>query len=229
LQALLPAVIYALLSCDVLDLNPDAPVESPSAGPSKSRAQSSTWGFKSSLIVLTISALATTLTLDRAETTTALGLSYAALQAVGFLLVEKARIAAHSNRQYGESVIYSTSGLLNQQTRAPENGHDTELSILQSVSLAATIGCTVVSLVLENLSLGDLDYRTPYERVKDTPWRPGQAMQSTGHLLIIVLAHIAMYLSLLFMVSSCFVLSAIQQHTIPGQAHQKPQKSSRRL
>ena len=157
-QALLPCLLYLLAQSNLLGDEGTFASSSASEPVNKSARTTGLAGAKSGLVVLTGSALVASYTASGSVTPIAIGLSNAFLQALAFFLVERARSEAYYGRSNGGSVIYSTNGLLAQQTKpdAPKRG--VLMMIIRDVSAAAMLATAVAAIGLEQLTYNAVVY-----------------------------------------------------------------------
>ena len=203
-QALLPALIFAFKSCgvfeDALLVQPESPASPTKPAPLSTAAGTS----KSTLAVLTGSALVAAYMSSGSITGTALGLSYAVLEASAFVVVDRARKLARYDTQSGGGVIYSANGLLAKPAKGSGSDEEQWISLLRDLSVAGTLTTGVAALTLESLSfrMGGLAYYGVHGHgVVNRSIFP-----SLVYALGIVLVHAAMYAAFLLVVS-CLLTS----------------------
>jgi len=126
----------------------------------------------------------------------AIGLSYALLTAIALRLLERAKHEAENPTLNG-SVIYSANGFLAQPDEPAKSAQHPVLAIVRDVSAAAALSTAIATLNLESFSFGGLTYDSVgYHGMF------GQALWDAMNGFGMVLLHITMLASLLFMVSS---------------------------
>jgi hypothetical protein len=157
-------------------------------------------GSKTSLVILTATALTAAFTSTGSNATVALGLSYALVSAAGILLVQRAAWLAQSPRS---NVIYSANGFLAQPEdaeRSDSSGSGNSSSdVVRDVCAAAGLATLVASVTLESWHIGGLLYRSPVGN-----WVARSSYAGLAVTLAILAVHILMYRSLLLMV--CYIL-----------------------
>jgi hypothetical protein len=168
-QGLLPLTIYLFLhTFDFFQHEPDTPP----ASPDKSRMQTSTSvaGSKTSLAILTLAAVTASFAAAGSNATIALGLSYAIVTALAFLLVERAYSEARHGRQAGGSVIYSANGLLSQPHATAGLGAEATTSVLRDVALASALATGVAALSMERFRTGGIEYWPMAAKIMGDEW-----------------------------------------------------------
>ena len=168
-QGLLPLTIYLFLhTFDFFQHEP----ETPPASPDKSRAQTSAsaTGSKTSLTILTLAAVTASFAASGSNATIALGLSYAIVTALAFLLIERAYREALHGRQNGGSIIYSANGLLSQPQGNAGFGPEATTSVLRDVALAAALATGVAALSMESLRPGGIEYWPMAKKIMGDEW-----------------------------------------------------------
>lgn len=192
---MLPAVVYSAAG-SILSLNetgsgdhPDA-LEKPAAVPVA--------GSKTSLAILTLTALAAMWTPIGSSTAAALGLSYALASAGGILLVERAGGLAQQSRS---SVIYSANGFLAQPEDSERPTGNNSADVVRDVCAAAASATLAASFLLESWSFGGLAYHGWAGHSMSGNWASRHGYISFAIAVGVVLIHMLVYYSLLLMVS----------------------------
>jgi len=163
-------------------------------------------GSKTSLVILTATALTAAFTSAGSNATVALGLSYALVSAAGILLVQRATWLAQSSRSNGH-VIYSANGFLAQPEdaeRSNSSGSSSSvLDVVRDVCAAAGIATLVASVTLESWHFGGmLHHREWAGRSAVGNWVARNSYVGFAATLAILAVHMLMYQSLLLMVCS---------------------------
>lgn len=160
-------------------------------------------GSKTSLAILTATALTATFASAGSNATIALGLSYALVSAAGILLVQRAELLAQSSRSNGNGVIYSANGFLAQPEDAERSGSNSSSDVLRDVCAAAGLATLVASVTLESWHFADLVYHHEWAgRNVVGNWVARNAYVGFAATIAILLVHMLMYYLLLLMVSS---------------------------
>ena len=203
--------IYLLLQNEILGSSDATLPDSLPASPDKSRTSQTlpTHGSKTALTILTLSAVAAIFAAAGSNATIALGLSYAVLEALAFLLVERARAETQSGRQNGGSVIYSTNGLLSQPAKPTGSSTNVQITVIRDVSLAAAISTSVAALALENFTFGGLAYWGVIGQVMGEKWVVGQGILTRVIGVVMVGVHLVKDGTALIMVSADFSSSFV--------------------
>lgn len=160
-----------------------------------------TSGSKTWLAILTISAVVAIFAAAGSNATVALGLSYALIESLAFLLVERAGAEAQDGRQNGASIIYTTSGLLSQPSRPAESGGQALSLVTRDVSLAAFLATGVGALMLERFTFGGLGYWGILGQAMGSNWVVGQGILSVIWAVATVVLHFVMDSTILVLVS----------------------------
>ena len=159
-------------------------------------------GSKTALTILTLSALAAIFSSVGSNATIALGLSFAILQSIAFLLVERARIDAQYGRSAnGGTVIYSANGYLSQPSKPASSGADSLWLVIRDVAFAAALCTTIATLTLESLSFGGISHMGVIGTILGQKWLVGQGILSAVFGICMVGVHAVMDGTLLLMVS----------------------------
>jgi len=148
--------------------------------------------------MLTATSLAAAFASSGSNTAIALGLSYALVSGTGILLVERARWLAQSSRS---SVIYSANGFLAQPEDAPGNGGNNTSDVVRDVCAAAGVATLLASVTLESWHFGGLVYHAYAGHSMSGNWVARHGYVGFAISLVVLLAHMLMYYSLLLMVS----------------------------
>ena len=156
-------------------------------------------GSKTSLVILTATALIAASTSTGSNATVALGLSYALVSAAGILLVQRATWLAQSSRSNG-NVIYSANGFLAQPEDAERSNssgsNNSSSDVVRDVCAAAGLATLVASVTLESWGIGGLLHRSPVGH-----WVSRNIYVGFAAALGILAVHMLMYWCLLLMVS----------------------------
>jgi hypothetical protein len=149
--------------------------------------------------------------------TVALGLSYAIVTTLAFLLVETAHAEAKSGRQPGGSVIYSANGLLSQQHSNAGLGKEATTSVIRDVALAAGVATGFAALTMESFRFGGIEYWPMAAKILGDEWilMNGSWRLIYGACLIPV--HAVMEPVLLLMVSPFDLISFGCSYTYIGR------------
>ena len=163
-------------------------------------------GSKTSLVILTATALTAAFTSAGSNATVALGLSYALVSAAGILLVQRATWLAQSSRSNGH-VIYSANGFLAQPEdaeRSNSSGSSSSvLDVVRDVCAAAGIATLVASVTLESWHFGGMLHHHEWAgRSAVGNWVARNSYVGFAATLAILAVHMLMYQSLLLMVCS---------------------------
>jgi len=160
-------------------------------------------GSKTSLVILTTTALAAAFTSAGSNATVALGLSYALVSAAGILLVQRAKWLAQSSRSNGNSVIYSANGFLAQPEDAERSSSsDSSSDVVRDVCAAAGLATLVASVTLESWHVGGMLHHHEWAgRSAVGNWVARNSYIGLAATLAILAVHMLMYQSLLLMVS----------------------------
>jgi hypothetical protein len=154
-------------------------------------------GSKTSLVILTATALTAASMSTGSNATVALGLSYALVSAAGALLVQRAAWLAQSSRS---NVIYSANGFLAQPEDAERSDSSNGPSdVVRDVCAAAGLATLVASVTLESWHIGGFLHRSPVGN-----WVERNSYAGLAVTLAILAVHVLMYRSLLLMV--CCIL-----------------------
>jgi hypothetical protein len=159
-------------------------------------------GSKTSLAILTVTALTAAHASTGSNATLALGLSYALVSATGILLVQHAVSLAQSSRSNGNSVIYSANGFLAQpeETERESSGNNSS-DILRDVCAAAGLVMLVASIAIESWRFGGV-YQEKRSVIGN--WDTHNDYLGFAATIAILLMHMLMYHCLLLMVSPCY-------------------------
>lgn len=169
--------------------HPDA-LEKPAAMPVE--------GSKTSLAILTATALAAIWSPIGSSTAAALGLSFALASAGGILLVGRARGLAQQSRS---SVIYSANGFLAQPEDSERSSGNNPADVVRDVCAAAALAILAASFVLESWSFGGLAYHGWAGQSVSGNWASRHGYISFAISISAVMIHMLVYYSLLLMVS----------------------------
>lgn len=160
-------------------------------------------GSKTSLVLLTATALATIFASVGSNTTIALGLSYALVGASGILLVERSRNLAQQSRGSGSSVIYSANGFLAQPEDSESSGGNRPADVVRDVCASAGLATLIASVALESWHFGGLVYHGWAGQSMSGNWASRHGYFAFGIAVGVLLTHMLLYYSLLLMVSVC--------------------------
>ena len=112
---------------------------------------------------MTCSAVVAIFVAAGSNATIALGLSYAIVTALAFLLANKANTEArHARQNGGSTVIYSAHGLLTQPDGARStgtSGTDTKAAVIRDVAAASALATGIAALSFEDFTFGGVGYR----------------------------------------------------------------------
>lgn len=198
-------VIFYVTQSEVLGFS--AVPETPPASPEKSRMlEAPASSSKAPLIIFTCSAVVAIYAASGSNATIAIGLSYAIIEALAFLLIERARSEAQHARQNGGSVIYSANGLLSQPTQPAQSGLDSTLAVARDVSTASAVVTGVAALTLERFTFGGLIFRGVFGQIVKDGWMFWDPILSTIHALGMIIVHAVANGALLIMVSAILPL-----------------------
>lgn len=162
-------------------------------------------GSKTSLVILTATALTAAFASAGSNATVALGLSYALVSAAGILLVQRAQWLAQNSRSNGNSVIYSANGFLAQPDDAERSSGDSSSDVVRDVCAAAGLATLVASVTLESWHIGSLLHHHEWAgRSVVGNWAASNSYVGFAASIAILAAHMLMYQSLLLMVSPCY-------------------------
>lgn len=166
-------------------------------------------GSKTSLLLLTATALAVLSASVGSNTRIALGLSYALVTAAAILLVDRASGLAQQSRSHGGSVIYSANGFLAQPEDSERSGGDSTADIIRDVCAAAAGATMVASATLESWQFGGLAYHGWAGQSVSGNWASRHGYLAFALGIGTVLIHLAAYSSLLLMVSDSALTPAL--------------------
>lgn len=172
---------------------------SPPSSPTKPGSTRSSYehGSKTTLAIITASGLVAVYAHSGSISVIALGLSYAALEALALNLVERAR---DQPRDVG-GVIYSANGFLTQPVKPMASGTDQWTALSRDVSAAAGVSLGLAALSLESLRFGGLAYYGLLGQAMGDHWVFGQSILSVVYALGTVVVHVVMSGTMLLMVS----------------------------
>jgi hypothetical protein len=159
-------------------------------------------GSKTSLVILTVTALIAAFTSAGSNATVALGLSYALVSAAGILLVQRAKWLAQSSRSNGG--IYSANGFLAQPEDTERSSSSSNSSdVVRDVCAAAGLATLVASVTLESWHFGAMLHHHEWAgRSAIGNWVARNSYVGFAATLAILAVHMLMYQSLLLMVST---------------------------
>ena len=206
--------MYSFLQTDVLghDVFSSSP-QSPPASPDKSRAQwTAASGSKTTLMILTSTAVIASFAALGSNATIALGLSYAIITALAFLLVEKARAEAASGRTIGGSVIYSANGLFSHTSQAtPGSSGDSKMAVIRDVAGASASCAGIAALTLESFTFGGLGYWGIFGQVPGDQWVFWDGILGVVYAIVTIVVHVVVYGTILLLVSDTLLAVLLQQ------------------
>ena len=193
-----------MLQPDLLGTSPDAySADSPPASPDKPRSRAVLGegsGSRTSLAILTCSAVVAIFAAAGSNATIALGLSYTIVQALAFLLIERARAEAQSGRHNAGSVIYSANGSLTQPSSAA-SGEGSTVAVIRDVATASALCTAIAALTLESFTFGGLGYWGIFGQVLGDQWVFWNGILGVIYAIVTVLVHVAVGVGILVLVS----------------------------
>ena len=195
-------MIYSFVQGEILGY--DAGPDTPPASPDKSRMQAQASGSKTTLAILTCSAVVAIFAAAGSNATIALGLSYAVIEALAFLLIERALSEAQHGRHNGGSVIYSANGLLSQPTQPAASGTESKFAVVRDVAAASAVATGIAALTLESLSFGVLAHWGIVSPVLGEKWLLWEGVLGVVYALVVIVVQMLMDGALLVMVSPPF-------------------------
>lgn len=161
-------------------------------------------GSKISIAILSLASVTASFAAAGSNATIALGLSYAIVTALAFLLVERAYSEARHGRQSGGSVIYSANGLLSQPSSNQGTGKGAMTSTIRDVALAAGIATGIAALSMESFRLGGLEYWPRAAKILGDEWIIMNGSWRLIYGVCLIPVHVLMEPVLLIMVSSSY-------------------------
>ena len=163
---------------------------------------------KTGLAIFTSAAVVATFAASGSNATIALGLSYAIVAALAFLLVDKARAEATDGRRVGAPIVYAANGLLAPTDAGSSSAHN-ESAVIRDVAAAGGLATLVGALALESSNVGSgLAYTTMVDQVLGNDWVVLKATLNVFYAICTVGVHMLVAGTLLSMVSEQIFLSS---------------------
>lgn len=169
-------------------------------------------GSKTSLAILTATALTALFATAGSNTNIALGLSYALAGATGILFVQRAKWLSQSSRSNGNSVIYSANGFLAQPEDTERTTSTSTSDVVRHVCGAAGLATLVASIALESWHFGGLVYHGHAGRSMSGNWASRHGYIGFVVTIAVLIVHMLMYYSLLAMVSLLAPIPRVVEH-----------------
>ncbi|KAK3726120.1 hypothetical protein LTR37_000268 [Vermiconidia calcicola] len=202
-NGLLPLVLHFFHHTELLSTSSDTrSPDSPPASPDKPRSRAAPGegsGSKTSLAILTCSAVVAIFAAAGSNATIALGLSYTIVQALAFLLIERARAEAQSGRHNAGSVIYSANGSLTQPSSAA-SGEGSTVAVIRDVATASALCTAIAALTLESFTFGGLGYWGIFGQVLGDQWVFWNGILGVIYAIVTVLVHVAVGVGILVLI-----------------------------
>lgn len=214
-QALLPGAIWAIAKLDLFGHEEPSSPRSPNVERGTRRGIG---GSKTALAIGLLSAAVALYATTGSIATIALGLCEALVLALAYILIERALVDARHSTANGGSVIYSANGLLSQPSKPAVSEEDAPLVVARDTSMAAAIASGCACLTLESMSFGGLAYWGLLGQAMGDNWVFGQWILTLLYGLVMVIVTMALYGTLLIMVS----LQTRHQESSKSPIHVRP-------
>ncbi|WPG98452.1 glycosyltransferase family 90 protein [Acrodontium crateriforme] len=190
-KALFPLIICAINDTGILN-------NELTGGKPGSNAQ---FAVTRTLFILTGSAIAATYVSSIYTGVIAIGLSYAVSTAFALSLIQRAFTDSLHHGKHGETVIYSTNGLLAQPETLTNNvPTNSFLAVIRDVSTAATLCTGLATLVLEGFGFGSVAYWEIRRQWFGEQWVLKHMTLSLGLGVVMIAVHVFMNGLLLLMI-----------------------------